>query len=31
VSGLSQGLIFNEFVSSLDGKQREQNLVGREP
>ena len=26
-----QGLIFNEFVSSLDGKQQETILVGREP
>lgn len=26
-----QGLIFNEFVSSLDGKQQEKILVGREP
>ena len=26
-----QGLIFNEFVSALDGKQQEKILVGREP
>jgi len=26
-----QGVVFNEFVSSLDGKQREKILVGREP
>jgi hypothetical protein len=26
-----QGLIFNEFVSALDGRQQEQILVGREP
>ncbi len=26
-----QGLVFNEFVSALDGKQQERILVGREP
>ena len=26
-----QGLLFNEFASALDGKQREKMLVGREP
>ena len=26
-----QGLVFNEFVSALDGKQQEKILVGREP
>ena len=26
-----QGLMFNEFVSALDGKQQEKILLGREP